>query len=111
MIRVILESPAHGDTLADRERNQRYARACMLDCLRRGEAPFVSHLLYAQVLDDEKPEERELGIDAGLEWGPAAYKCVVYVDLGVSPGMKAGIANAKRNCIPVKKRSLEGWSA
>ena len=36
---VIVESPFAGDT----ERNIRYARACLADCLRRGEAPFASH--------------------------------------------------------------------
>ena len=41
-----------------------YARACVADCLRRGEAPIASHLLYTQpgVLDDDVPEERAQGI-------------------------------------------------
>lgn len=96
---VILETPYAGDV----EENLKYARACMADCFKRGEAPFASHLLYTQpgVLDDTKPEERKLGIRAGFEWArvcdgafPVAIR-VVYVDRGISPGMEEGIAHAK----------------
>lgn len=56
MILVLLESPYAGNV----ELNVTYARACMRDCLKRGEAPFASHLLYTQpgVLDDLVPNER-----------------------------------------------------
>jgi hypothetical protein len=93
MPRVILESPYSGDVAA----NVTYARACLRDCLRRGEAPIASHLLYTQpgVLDDTICEERELGIRAGLAWGAAAEASVIYVDRGVSAGMELGIASAR----------------
>ena len=71
---VILESPYAGNV----EQNVAYARACMLDCLRSGEAPMVSHLLYTQVLDDKNAAERALGIEAGLAWGRVAEATVVY---------------------------------
>jgi hypothetical protein len=60
------------------------------------EAPIASHLLYTQegVLDDGVPEERELGIQAGLAWGFGAKRTVVYTDLGVSRGMRYGIKRA-----------------
>ena len=45
-----------------------------------------------------KPEERQLGIEAGFEWGKAAEKTVVYEDYGVSRGMQLGI-EAARNVI------------
>lgn len=59
MRRVIVESPYAGDI----ERNMRYLRACLADCLRRGEAPFASHAIYTQpgVLDDS---------ELGGEWTP-----------------------------------------
>ena len=68
----------------------------MHDCFKRGEAPYASHLLYTQdgVLDDNIPEERMLGIEAGLLWGSKADKTVVYTDLGISSGMEYGIQNA-----------------
>ncbi len=107
MILVFLESPYTGDT----ERNIRYARACMRDCLRRNESPFASHLLYTQegVLDDTDPENRELGIAAAMDWAAKANKTVVYTDLGISQGMKYGVERAEQERRPVEYRTLEGW--
>lgn len=83
---VILESPYAGDV----EANVAYARACLLDSLRRGEAPIASHLLHTQVLDDTAPEERALGIAAGLAWRTVpGVLPVFYVDRGWSRGMLA----------------------
>ena len=101
---VIVESPYAGDI----EANVAYARACLADCLARGEAPFACHLLYTQpgVLRDEVPAERRLGMDAGWAWYRAAEACVVYTDRGVSPGMEAGIAVAQNAGKPVEYRTL-----
>jgi len=103
---VILESPYAGDV----ERNVAYARACMADCLRRGEAPIASHLLYTQpgVLDDNAPDERRLGIDAGLAWAVWADAAVFYVDLGASPGMLDAVERHKANGVPIEVRELGG---
>lgn len=87
---VVMESPYSGDV----ERNTTYARLCMKDCLLRGEAPFASHLLYTQVLDDLRPEERQHGLWAGWSWYKKCDKVVVYTDYGISNGMKEGIALA-----------------
>lgn len=107
---VIIESPfaGRGTTATDRERNVEYGRRAMADCLRRGEAPFASHLLYTLpgVLDDDVPDERRLGIEAGLAWGERADATVVYEDLGVSDGMALGIERARRAGRPVEYRSL-----
>lgn len=105
---VIVESPFAGDV----ERNTAYARACLKDCLRRGEAPFASHLLYTQtgVLDDALPHERAQGIAAGLAIGDRADVTVVYTDLGISGGMQQGIAAAGDKRRPVEFRRLEGWT-
>jgi hypothetical protein len=99
---VIIESPYAGDI----EENIKYARRCMLDSLLRGEAPFLSHLLYPQVLDDTIPEEREFGIDAGLEWGEKADFTVVYTDYGISKGMQIGIVDAKTVKRPIEYRQI-----
>jgi hypothetical protein len=109
MRRVILESPYAGDV----ETNVEYARACVRDSLVRGEAPIASHLLYTQVgiLDDTSTEERQLGIDAGLEWRSVAEATVVYTDRGISRGMQYGIDRAKEAGIPIEYRLLEGHSA
>lgn len=44
MRRVIVESPYAGEV----EANVTYARACVRDCVLRGEAPIASHLLFTQ---------------------------------------------------------------
>ena len=106
MKRVIIESPYAGDV----ERNTAYARAAMLDSLRRGEAPFLSHLLYTQVLDDTVPADRRVGIDAGLAWGGVATLTAVYQDLGVSTGMLEGMSYATLAGRPIVYRTLPGWS-
>ena len=104
MTPVLLESPYAGDV----NRNVAYARACMRDCFRRGEAPFASHLLYTQpgVLDDTDGAERALGIEAGLVWGRHAAYTVVYTDLGITDGMRQGIARALHEGRAVHYRQL-----
>lgn len=102
---VIIESPFQGDQIL----NIAYARECMLDSLQRGEAPFLSHLLYTQVLDESKKTERNLGIQAGLEFGRLCEKTAVYKDLGISAGMKLGIASAKKHGRPVEMRIIPGF--
>lgn len=84
---VIIESPYAGEI----EANVAYARVCMRDSLNRGEAPIASHLLYTQpgILRDEFPEERALGIEAGLAWRRVAECAVFYVDRDWSGGMIA----------------------
>jgi hypothetical protein len=78
-----------------RMRNTYYARAAMLDSLLLGEAPYASHLLYTQVLDDDKPDERERGMSAGIALSESllARDAVhaFYVDLGWSGGMGAAM--------------------
>lgn len=88
-------------------RNIKYAKLCMKDCLSRGEAPFVSHLLYTQVLDDSIQEERNQGIEAGLSWGLHAEKTVVYCNYGVTEGMKKGIKKAKEQHRPIEYRNMD----
>lgn len=101
---VILESPFAGDV----DKNLEFARAYMKDCFLMGEFPFASHLLYTQkgILDDNIPEERSLGINAGLVWGKFAEITVVYTDFGITEGMKQGIERAKKEGKIIKMRTL-----
>ena len=102
MRRVIIESPYNGN----RALHEAYAREAMKDCISRGEAPFASHLLYTQVLDDDKADDRKAGMDMGFAWTSSADACVVYLDLGLSAGMAAGIARATEKGILVEYRYL-----
>ncbi len=105
---VIIESPFKGNTPAEEAENIAYAKEVMRDSLYRGEAPFASHLLYPQMLDDANKHERRMGIEAGLLIGRLADRTVVYTDRGISPGMKQGIKRAKDEGRPVEYRSLYG---
>jgi hypothetical protein len=107
--RVVLESPYAGNVAA----NIAYARACLRDCLMRGEAPLASHLLYTQdgIFRDDIPVERTIGIKAGHAWISVGEMLVVYIDRGVSPGMKMAIGVAQHHSIPVEHRTLPAWLA
>lgn len=101
---VIIESPYAGDVVG----NINYARRCVRDSLLRGEDPLASHLLYTQdgILNDDIPEERNRGMQAGLNWYKVANKAVFYVDLGVSNGMIAALIIAKDLNVPIEFRYL-----
>ena len=108
MKRVVLESPFAGDI----EKNIAYAKLAMKDCLKRGEAPIASHLLWTQpgLLDDNDAEERKLGIAAGHAWTEVADYVVVYIDRGMSKGMEAGINLAHEKNKRVELRNIPGYT-
>lgn len=105
VIKVVIESPFAGDV----QRNLRYLRACMRDCLLRGETPYASHALYTQpgVLRDDVPEERKLGMEAGFVWGASADKVVLYEDLGITEGMRRGVLRARERGQVIEHRMLD----
>lgn len=110
---VILESPFAqfidgNGTVHTVDSNIEYARACVRDSLSRGEAPIASHLLYTQqgILDDDIPEERSWGIDAGLAWKKVAEESVVYIDRGLTRGMMFGIKAAENAGLKVTYRTI-----
>jgi len=108
--RVFVESPYSGD----REKNIKYAIRCMQDCLLRGEAPFLSHLLYTQdengfVSDDDSDRQligREAAISASHSWRTVSDLTVFYVDLGWSKGMLAAKEYCEINKYPFCIRSI-----
>ncbi|AMM43695.1 hypothetical protein FDG95_gp130 [Pectobacterium phage vB_PcaM_CBB] len=106
---VILESPFAATNGYTVQENIEYARKCVRHSLSLGEAPIASHLLYTQdgILDDNIPEERQWGIDAGLAWKEVAHGSVVYTDRGISKGMEYGIAAAIAAGLTVEYRSIE----
>lgn len=110
---VDVESPYTAATKAEVIRNIRYARACVRDSLLRGEFPYASHLFYTQpgVLDDNVPNERTKGIDAGKAIiQKLGAKTVVYTDLGISAGMRLGIKLAEDAGREIEYRELgEDW--
>jgi len=100
---VVIESPYSGG----HAKNVEYAQACMLDSIHRGEAPFASHLLYTQVLLDEKEYDRNLGIYLGLQFHGVADLVAFYTDFGYSRGMQNAWTFAKTLGVPVEERKLK----
>ena len=106
---VYLETPYAAATPEGIAANEAYARACMADCLRRGEAPLASHLLYTQqgILDDTISEERALGMEAGFAWATkSGAASVFYVDRGWSRGMLIGEVRAYKDGRAFESRHL-----
>ena len=106
MKRVVIETPFSAKTPEDRQRNDAYLRAAIKDSIDRGEAPYASHAFYTHYLDDDIPHERTLGMEMGFVWGECAEEVIVYADLGLSNGMKHGIATALSRGQTVTYRTL-----
>ena len=78
----------------------------MLDSIFRGEAPYLSHLLYPQVLDDYDLADRAFGIQAGHAWLLKADLVAFYGDLGWSSGMKSARDLATKHAVPIEHRLI-----
>lgn len=105
MKRVFLISPYSGDV----EANVAYARRCMKYLLTVGEgfSVFAGHLLYTQVLDDNVPAERDAGMRAAYAWLAESQLAYVFLDRGVSRGMRADVDAAQRLAVPIVYRFLD----
>jgi len=99
---VTIESPYAGEI----DRNNAYLDMCILDCIHRGETPYASHRMLTSALDDDKKEERELGIKAGLAMSRIMDKRVFYTDLGFSSGMEKARAHYEIEGLSFEERSL-----
>ena len=106
MKRVIIESPYGSSDLSIVKQNILYLKRCLLDSLRKDEAPFASHGFYTQILNDQIPKERSLGMKAGLTWQDKADLVAVYFDYGITKGMELGIKNALLAKVPVIYRHI-----
>jgi hypothetical protein len=106
---VQIESPVNAPTIEGIEENLKYLSKCILDCLKQTESPYASAMMLASrpdLLDDNHPESRTKGIAAGFSFIPFTAKTVVYLDRGLSRGMKAGIEYAKHLLHPVVYRFI-----
>lgn len=105
---VFVESPFKGENWEDTTRNIFYAKACVRDCLLRGESPYASHLFFTQtgILNDAIEAERLLGIAAGQLIGDRCDLRAIYDDLGISQGMQYGIKRAQKINQPIEYRRI-----
>ena len=105
-ILTVIESPFSAPTHDEIVRNVYYAMLAVRDSLLRGEAPYASHLFFTQMLDDNIPTERTAGINAGLTVGQNAPVTALYLDLGMSHGMRLGADAAKEHGREIVERRL-----
>lgn len=94
MRRVFIVSPLSSPTPEGVHANLAFARRCAIHCLAKGESPFAGHLFFPQFLDDDVPQDRDLGMRAAYEWMAQAETVVAYIDRGFSKGMLADLAVA-----------------
>lgn len=106
---VVCESPYRSRNSWELSLNLAYARALVRFVAKRGDTPFASHLDLTQALDDRDPDQRELGIVAGLARLRVADVHLFGVDLGVSDGMKRAMKHTPGRCT-VEQVSLPEWA-
>ena len=97
MKKVYVCSPLGGNIKENLEKAKLYAKYALL-C---GTAPVVPHF-YAECLDDSIPEEREIGIAAGLSLLWFCDELWVFGDI-ITEGMSAELRFCENLNIPVKK--------
>ena len=91
---VYICSPFSGDVEGNVAAARRYSRFAV----DKGYIPIAPHLLFPQFLDDDNPDERELGLFFG---NALMSKCAEVWVFGsrISSGMEAEIKRAKwKNC-------------
>lgn len=94
---VFICSPFGGDITRNTEKARRYMRFA----IRMNTIPFAPHMLYPQVLDEDDPDQRTLGLFFGTVW---LSKCAELWVFGshVSVGMEREIACARKRSIPIR---------
>ena len=104
--RVIIESPYRASTPQMAKRNVAYMIKVVQDSINRGEAPFLSHLMYTGALDDSIPLDRQLGIDLGYAWWSSAEAIVFYTDYGWTIGMVDAKLRAEQHRMVIEERYI-----
>lgn len=101
---IVIESPYR--ELGKKRINKAYLKRCILDCIARGETPYASHRMLTDALDDNIPEQRTVGLMAGIAMARVLRNVAFYVDLGWSEGMLEARAAYDEAAIPYEIRRL-----
>lgn len=94
---VFICSPFAGDI----EGNTRQARRYGYFAAIKNAVPIIPHLMYPQFLDDNDPEEREMGMDMGLTLLSKCHEMWVFGDK-LSTGMNKEVTKARQWNIPIR---------
>lgn len=89
---VYVCSPYAGDTVKNILAARKYCRFAV----DHNAIPLASHLLYPQFLDDENPDERDLGLFFGNILMDKCDEVWIFSDGEYSPGMRAEYERAVR---------------
>ena len=74
--------------------------------IKEGCIPLAVHLLYPQILHDENPAERDLGLYFGWVLINKCNEVWVFSDGTISPGMKKEIIRAKSKNMKIRRFDL-----
>jgi hypothetical protein len=88
-----------------------YTQRCVRHCIARNEAPMVPHFTFTLVYNPEHEHERAKGLESTLAMLPFMKRVVLYVDLGLTPGMRELELQAHLRAIPVYRRTINQGSA
>ncbi|QSX09558.1 hypothetical protein J0B03_05710 [Alkalibacter rhizosphaerae] len=99
---VFICSPYAGDIDGNTMRARRYARFATAT----GAVPVIPHLMYPQFLEEDDPDERQLGIDMGLTLLKQCSELWVFGNK-ISSGMSVEIEKAEQWEIPIRFFSID----
>lgn len=99
---IYIASPYAGDI----ELNVAFAQRACRFAISQGYAPLASHLIYPQMLDDNDPLERRIGMELGLRLIDASEEIWLCGDV-MSPGMAAEKEYAESVGLAVRSFSME----
>lgn len=103
---VYIASPYAGDV----PKNIAFAIRCCRTAIQQGETPLAPHLLYPQMLNDDDPKERSIGLFLGARLLAVCKEVWVCGDR-ISLGMEGEIARARELDIPIRYMSEEEITA
>jgi hypothetical protein len=89
----------------NKEVNVKKARACCRSVLNKGHVPLAPHLIYPQFLQDDKPEEREIGLDCGLTLMNLCDEVWVF-GKEITSGMRREVEYASERRIPIYHKQV-----
>ncbi len=90
MKKIFVCSRLRGDIKRNTQRAKNFCRKIIME----GNIPLAPHVYFTQFLDELKEEERNMGINAGLEWIKECDEVWVF-DKEISAGMQKEIEFAK----------------
>lgn len=85
-----------------KQENVERAKELCRKAIDKGWAPFAPHLIYPQILDESKPDDRIRGIECGLEYLKGCY-ALLLADGPVSPGMQIELSVAEQYNVKIIK--------